>query len=373
LNLIVLKNNREIFLTYLSSSYERSLLKGDYGKQRTRLTRDSFRAFDACNLCLVRCRRPVSCPNGDLFCRECAVENLLSQRKEIKRMQIELDRQVKEDEELRLLEEQEAVQKSVQEFELLQMGLEIRNRESAPNIVDMRPRVIGRENGKILVEEDIGGDTPATGDGTGRKRKFELDEKELIRLARAEHLKAKTALMDEKVKSSTSKLPSFWVPSLTPSVSKSEMIRKPPKLRPVCPASTKDHIHHYSLKSLVTVQFLEESDEKTKHGDSQRICPSCKKGLSNASKAMLAKPCGHVLCKPCAAEFVNTKSNDPHDNTEKSMRCYVCGMDLTDNSESSKENKDKVRPGLVLIQSDGTGFSAGGKVTTEKQGIAFQC
>ena len=180
------------------------------------------------------------------------------------------------------------------------------------------------------------------------------------------------------------------MPSLTPSVASADIVRRPPKLHPVCPASAKDHIHNYALKSLVAVQFTEQADEKTKHGDAARICPSCKKGLSNSIKAMrmwcrrlisgprcanaaaVAKPCGHVLCKPCADKFMTAKSDDPHDTAVKPVQCYVCDADLTDKGKPSK--KDRVRPGLVQIQSDGTGFTAGGgNVTTEKQGIAFQC
>ena len=178
------------------------MLKGDYGKQRTRLTRDSFKNFDACNLCLMRARDPVSCPEGDLFCRECAVENLLAQRKEIKRMQAELDRRVQEDEEQRMNEDEEARQRAVRDFELLQMGLEIRNRrkEDGRNIVGMGPRVVARGNGKVVLEEDVPGGAEASPPrtGTGTKRKFELDEEELMRLARDERKKAKEALTEEK-------------------------------------------------------------------------------------------------------------------------------------------------------------------------------
>jgi nitric oxide synthase-interacting protein len=69
-------------------------------------------------------------------------------------------------------------------------------------------------------------------------------------------------------------------------------------------------------------------------------------------------------------------TDDPHDTrSEKAVvRCYVCDADLSGGSKPSKKDRDKVRPGLVLIQSDGTGFSAGGgNVTTEREGIAFQC
>ena len=68
--------------------------------------------------------------------------------------------------------------------------------------------------------------------------------------------------------------------------------------------------------------------------------------------------------------------DDPHDKSTRTLKCYVCDVDLSDRQRSSKKDADKgrIRPGLVLIESDGTGFTAGGGiVTTEKQGIAFQC
>ncbi|KAI5785265.1 hypothetical protein FPQ18DRAFT_90186 [Pyronema domesticum] len=344
------------------TSYERSLLKSDYGLQRTRLSRDSFKSFDSCNLCLERCRDPVSCPNGDLFCRECAVENLLAQRKEIKRMQMELDKRIAEEEEFRKEEQAREDQERVKRFEEVLNGLEGGRKKTAVNTDD--------------VEEGL------TAQG---KRKFELDEEEIARMEGEERKKARAALEEEKKKDPTKNLPSFWVPSLTPSIKDTDIIRKPPKLNPVCPASGKDHIHYYSLKGLVSVKFTELEEEKTKHGDPQRICPSCKKVLSNAVKAMLAKPCGHVVCKPCADKFMTATNDDPHDQTEKLVQCYVCDAVLTDQSSGEKgakgsrkgkkeKGKGEVKPGLVQIQSDGTGFSAGGgNVTTEKQGIAFQC
>lgn len=67
--------------------------------------------------------------------------------------------------------------------------------------------------------------------------------------------------------------------------------------------------------------------------------------------------------------------HDPHVK-DKSIRCYVCSADLTEKSEkkSSKKKKDKngIKPGLVLMKGDGTGFAAaGGNVTSQKEGTAF--
>lgn len=85
-------------------------------------------------------------------------------------------------------------------------------------------------------------------------------------------------------------LPSFWVPSLTPSVD-ADLSPEPSKTTPICPGSTESHRHGYSLKTLIDVRFTEETPpEETGIGIQQpqrmRICPSCKKVLTSGLKAM---------------------------------------------------------------------------------------
>jgi nitric oxide synthase-interacting protein len=74
---------------------------------------------------------------------------------------------------------------------------------------------------------------------------------------------------------------------LTPAT-EADIISKPIKLTPICPASTEENRHEYSLKSLVDVHFTEDKTEDLTSTDQQtsRICPSCKKVLTNGLKAM---------------------------------------------------------------------------------------
>ncbi|KAL1964970.1 hypothetical protein VTN77DRAFT_6170 [Rasamsonia byssochlamydoides] len=364
------------------TSYERSLLRADWGTKRTRLTRESFLPFGSCRLCMQPARAPVvACAtNGDLFCRECAINDLLAQRKEIKRLEREREeaRRRMAEEDARTLEE--AKMRELREFELVSMGL-----EGAAN------------NGKKrkATEAEVDAATEAFRqreiDVNGKRRKvFELGEAEMARYAKAEQERLKKEIERERAESNKSALPSFWVPSQTPST-ETDITAKPIKLSPICPGSSNGNRHEYSLKTLVDVHFTEEKVEDLNSTEPQvsRICPSCKKVLTNGLKAMLTKPCGHVICLPCVNKFMTPETTlDPHkDDNEKCavgrILCYVCETDITPEAKSSKsKNKDKegngnhhskIKPGLVEISAEGTGFAGGGDNIAEKAGVAFQC
>ncbi|KAI9691441.1 MAG: hypothetical protein M1822_007512 [Bathelium mastoideum] len=353
------------------TSYERSLLKASWGSQSTRLTRDSYLPFASCHLCLLPSRDPVACASqGHVFCRECAISNLLTQRKEIKRLEKEYEKKRREEVDQGMWEDEEARQRAVEEFERVQMGLSVK--------LGSGRNIVGRANGKITVEE------PINNGSRGTKRKFDLDEEEILDVAKEERERMKKSMLDDQKEASRRKLPSFWVASQTPSSNdSSELHQIPPtlKLNPLCPGSTEDAPHEYSLKSLVALSFTEGRDSKT--GGIVRSCPSCRKALNNATKAMLATPCGHVVCKPCFEKFMtpDTRPNAHNPDAEPAvLRCYVCEADLigekaagTEAKNRNTKSRDKVKPGIVEMSSDGTGFAGGGKNTAEKQGIAFQC
>lgn len=209
------------------------------------------------------------------------------QRQQIKKFEKEMERKRKEEEELEVREEEEVRERNVKEFELVQMGLSVKKPGALGNVV-------ARVDGKVIVEEGEAGKK-------GEKRKFELDEEELIRIAKEDRDKAKKALTEEKVRifldftddeaAAVKKgATNFWVPSLTPSTGESELSTSVKKLSTICPASDPDKTHPISMKSLVTVNFSEDTEQKTKDGQPVRICPSCKKILGNNVKSYRTFP-----------------------------------------------------------------------------------
>lgn len=330
----------------------------------------------------------MSCIHGDIFCRECALSNILAQKKEIRRLKKLRGQEDREAQENQARLDAEAHERAVREFEMTQNGLDVRAQGVRAAKSTSAPIPTSTSDSRDWQESSVadGGDRRV---GVG-KRKFEMDEDEVQRIAANDRAKARKAIDDEKAAQPV--LPSFWAPTITPSSNTRDALHdlvKKAKTSPLCPASPEDKPHTYSLHALVTVHFTVEADDGEDHNGrsktetAARICPSCKKRLGNSSKAMLARPCGHVLCGGCVGKFMkpNQHQDDPHAQGPGTLRCYVCEADLTDRVDENpkgkkKDNKDKdnVRPGLVELRSEGTGYSAGGANEVRKNGVAaFQC
>lgn len=336
------------------TSHERSLLRSSWGTQSTRLSRDSFLPFGYCRLCLLPAKDPVACAGSSVlgktkvhvFCRECALNDLIMQRKEIKRLEKEAEREEVEQEEQRRREEEERRARELEEFEKVGMGLD------------------------------------ATGSGRGVKRKRAAEEMHGHQVDDDAPTRRRMSDAGPKGNGEAKTETSFWIPGMDANAKASEPItHKPLKLHPLCPASTPETKHTYSLKSLITVNFTEEVGAAT--ADHTPICPSCQKGLTNSSKPMLgaAEGCGHVICGVCCERFM--RPQEAGDQARGGpVRCYVCETDLT-TPRSNREETDKKKNGkrhekgmekLVEISCEGTGFAGGGSSNlARKEGVAFQC
>ncbi|KAF9163152.1 hypothetical protein BGX21_001519 [Mortierella sp. AD011] len=277
----------------------------EYGTKKQRLGRDSMRDFDACFLCLQTARDPVCCPEGHLSCKECMYENILAQKQEIERQAKLCALQQEQEQQEQTLKEELAQQIILKEFEKSQMG-----------VLSKTKSVLGKLTADTLLPESLStsNETPQG----QKKRPFELDTAELERMSKQERIDVAKAI-EEEAKSKKPVLPSFWVPSLTPSDKKSEL--KPTKLNTVCTATDKEH--KLSLKHLIPVKFetaMEDHDEsEAKYAKVSSICPFVK----------------------------------------KEGKCQTC----------DRKTKEK---DIIVMRGEGSGFSAGGAKEAKKFDVAFQ-
>lgn len=167
------------------TSYEREQAKSNWSSKSAQLSRDSFLPFGFCSLCLENAREPVACPRGDIFCRECALENLLAQKKELKRAEKARQNAEKEAARIRAIGDDEERERAIRDFELTQAGLTNNNSSG---------------KGKLSSSAAAEGEKEEATVRAGSKRKFALDADELDRIAENDKAKARKAIDDEKVR-----------------------------------------------------------------------------------------------------------------------------------------------------------------------------
>ncbi|KAI0292854.1 hypothetical protein BC826DRAFT_1017122 [Russula brevipes] len=288
--------------------------KLDYGTKGQRLGNESMRRFDACALCLQRARDPVACQEGHLFCKECAYTDLLAQKKDIKRQKERLEALKKEAEQEKSKAKEAARERVLADFEKGQLGL-----------------------AAVTAVTTSGSEVP----GRGTKRKFAFDSTAAEKVAQEAEEAALRQIEREQAAALRSKLPDFWLPSLTPTYTSSG----PPssladvKVQTTCRGGNPPH--PIGLKTLIPASKLKDEERDA-------MCTSCKKALSNSVRIYVMKSCSHVTCKTCTDTLVRP-----------SNQCVVCDKLLAEGD-------------ILELKREGTGYAGGGMAETRKQGVAFQ-
>ena len=172
----------------------------------------------------------------------------------------------------------------------------------------------------------------------------EIREKEENRKAEeeAERLKNLKQFLDQQGSAGKLKRSRDQALSLVPTDSKITP-KSSPKEEICCKAGGSKGSHPLSLKLLIPVHF------KALDGDNKPGCPICLKlfNSSTALKGCLYKKCGHVVCEGCY-------------KTLGGKKCLECEVVIEEGE-------------VILLESEGTGFAAGGGIVeTKRYDLAFQ-
>lgn len=244
------KNNNDLAIF----TYDEKRKLG-YGTQKERLGRDSIKPFDACGLCLKPVIDPLACQKGHVFCKECILECLLSQKKDIQRKlaaHVAQQKQEKEEEEEKLM---------------LQKARELDEFDQ-------------QNHGAVPHYNDRSYTNDKNGFHGANSVKVTSYEEEALRTMKA-----------------------FWLPSATPDA---PVKVRAPSTFTTCPEGKEK----LKLKSLFPIHFTEDNNDyakKSKVLERTSICPSCKVTLTNTMTLVALSTCGHVFCKKCSDKFMATE------------------------------------------------------------------
>lgn len=289
---------------------EKKMLDKDYGTRKSRIGQDSQRDFSQCHLCLVTVTEPVCCLKGHLFCKDCIMNNMLEQKKNIK-SSLQQYQSEKDKEELRaclkkrMLEDQHCIEFEKDAFELgglkkikdHQKDFNIRSKFDEQDYEDMeREKIISQ----IKDKRTLGFDN------------FEM-KKTLIQTSfwMSESNKERLQLLDDTKKALEDKKPTEQM---------------------ICPG---DNVHSIKLKDFVPLKFEGNTFS----------CYASKKQLK-FQKMVGLRTCGHVYIQ----EFF--------DKCAKDVGMCLCGKKFLEGD-------------LIKIQSANSAFSNHNEVEAKIYEPAF--
>ncbi|CAF0731196.1 unnamed protein product [Brachionus calyciflorus] len=283
--------------TYTYHEKSKDTKQSGYGTKDVRLSKDAIKDFDCCSLSLQPCDHPVITPEGWIFEKEAILEYILHKKLENAKLLKKYQKQK---------EEQDKDMKDLAEIE---------SKERLDKFLKTEGKLVSSSNSK---------DTPSTSKKT--------DEKTVNNMA------------GELGK----KLPSFWIPSLSPASNTKGPLNKPDTTI-YCPMSGKP----ISMKDLIDVKFklLDENEKRAKliSKTERYVCPVSNDILSNSIQCVVLRTSGSVVTAEVTEKVIKKDMIDP-----------INGKKMTE--------KD-----FIYIQRGGTGYAGSGvTLQSKKVGPAMQ-
>uniref|UniRef100_A0AAR2KGJ1 Nitric oxide synthase-interacting protein n=1 Tax=Pygocentrus nattereri TaxID=42514 RepID=A0AAR2KGJ1_PYGNA len=228
-----------------------------YGTQRVRLGKDAVKDFDCCCLSLQPCKDPVVTKDGYLYEREAILEYILHQKTEIAKK-------------MKAFEKQKQALKSEGQLESCS-----EEREKVEKFKKREGSIVSKP-----INPFISG-----------------------------HSKEMASPNGTSVSSSSSSLPSFWIPSLTPEA-KPTLLKKPSKTVK-CPMSGQS----LKMSDLITVRFtpLDASLDRVAllTRQDRYVCGVTKDTLGNSVPCAVLRPSGSVVTLECVEKLIRKDMIDP--------------------------------------------------------------
>ncbi|XP_065065637.1 nitric oxide synthase-interacting protein-like [Rhopilema esculentum] len=256
-----------------------------YGSQSDRLSKDSVKDFDCCGLTLQPCREPVITSEGFLYDKEAILEYIVHQKQEYSRKLREYEKQKKKSTEREREEVQSVKKKDVEKF------------------LTAESVILTKKSSAFSKSQEKGSGSTSGASG------------------------------DKKANDQGNKLPSFWIPSLTPQAAKEET--KKPDSKVYCPMSGKP----LKLKELYPVKFtpvVNDDSKPTIAKDARYMCPVTHDLLGNSVPCAVLKPTGDVVTMECVENII-----------KKDWLCPLTGKPLKETD-------------IIEMNRGGTGFSGSG-------------
>lgn len=266
-----------------------------FGSSSRRLGKDSVKGFDCCSLTLQPCRNPVITKDGYLFDKEAILTYIITKKKEFARKMKEYERQLKEDEEEQAERANAETKKQVDRFISTEKNI-VSSKTANP--ADEIPSTSGAISNVSL----------------GKRKE----------------------------------LPSFWVPSQTPSAKVARLEKPDSKI--YCPISNKP----LKMKELIDVKFTEVKDPSDKKSliakENRYMCAVTHDILNNSVPCAVLKTTGDVVTMECVEKIIKKDMIHP----------------LT--------NEKLAESDIIPLQRGGTGFSTtNDNLQAKEERPALQC